>query len=262
MLIVYVSSQLNWWCWWWNTRDDNDGDDDCGDDDDGVDDDDDANEMNVLMLLLVIMLLMIMMMMSKTWILLNKILFEILAKISKSIYFDKDVWCVMYFLIEYCVLQGFKLICESKRIARAPDPGVFADPSSMIIVHACTMIIVHACTMIIVHAYTMIIVHTYTMIIVHAYTVIIVHANTFSSREGIDVWGYCSPEGYEGKNSRAFLLPNNSQFFIWLGGVRSDPPLPNKKPVFYLGEGGCSVEGALEPPPICVCSTGQPPSPK
>ena len=112
----------------------------------------------------------------------------------------------------------------------------------MIIVDACTMIIVPACTMIIVHAYTMIIVHACTMIIVHAYTMIIVHANTFSSREGIDVWGYCSPEGYEGKNSRAFLLPNNSQFFIWLGGVRSDPPLPNKKPVFYLGEGGWPVE--------------------
>ena len=107
----------------------------------------------------------------------------------------------------------------------------------MAIVHACTKIIVHACIMIIVDAYTMIIVHAYTMIIVHAYTMIIVHANTFSSREGIDVWGYCSPEGYEGKNSRAFLLPNNSQFFIWLGGVRSDPPLPNKKLVFYLGEG-------------------------
>ena len=133
---------------------------------------------------------------------------------------------------------------------------------TMFIVHACTMIIVHACTMIIVHAYTMIIVHTYTMIIVHAYTVIIVHANTFSSREGIDVWGYCSPEGYEGKNSRAFLLPNNSQFFIWLGGVRSDPPLPNKKPVFYLGEGGWPVEPTQIGGGSNAPSTLQPPSPK
>ena len=105
----------------------------------------------------------------------------------------------------------------------------------MILGHACTMITVHACTMIIVHAYTM----------------IIVHAHTFYSREGIGVWSYCSSEGSEGGE-----LPDNSQVFIWLGGVRSDPPLPNKKPVFYLGEGGCNVEGALEPSPICVGSTG------
>ena len=125
----------------------------------------------------------------------------------------------------------------------------------MIIVHVCTTIIVHACTMIIVHACTLIIVHACTMIVVHAYTLIIVHANTFYSREGIGVWSYCSSEGSEGGE-----LPDNSQVFIWLGGVRSDPPLPNKKPVFYLGEGGCSVEGVLEPLPICVGSTGQPPS--
>ena len=149
MIIVNVSSQLNWWCWCWNTRDVNDGEDDGGDDDDGVDDDDDANEMNVLMLLLVIMLLMIMMMMSKTWILVKKILLEQWAHFSKSILLCDEAWCVMYFLIEYCVLQGFKLICESKRVSPAPDQGVFAGSPSMIIVHACTMIIVHASSMLI-----------------------------------------------------------------------------------------------------------------
>ena len=147
MIIVYVSSQLNWWCWWWNARVDNDGDDDGGDDDGGDDDDDDANEMNVMMLLM-IMLLMIMMMMSKTWISRKKILFEKSILFSKSILLCDGAWCVMYFLIEYCVLQVFKLICESKRVSPAPDPGVFAEPASMIILHACTMIIVHACTMI------------------------------------------------------------------------------------------------------------------
>ena len=73
----------------------------------------------------------------------------------------------MYFLIEYCVLQVFKLICESKRVSPAPDQGVFAGSASMIIVHECTMIIVHAFTItIIVLACTMIIVHACTMIIV------------------------------------------------------------------------------------------------
>ena len=79
----------------------------------------------------------------------------------------------MYFLIEYCVLQGLKLICESKRVSPAPRQGVFAEAMSMIIVHACTMIIVLACTMIIVHACTMIIVHACAMIIVHACAMII-----------------------------------------------------------------------------------------
>ena len=122
---------------------------------------------------------------------------------------------------------------------------IIVHASTMIIVHACTLIIVHACTMIIVqacimiiaHSCTMNIVHACTMIIVHACTMIIVHANTFYSREGIGVWSYCSSEGSEGGE-----LPDNSQVFIWLGGVRSDPPLPNKKPVFYLREGGWPVE--------------------
>ena len=99
----------------------------------------------------------------------------------------------------------------------------------------------------------MIIVHACTMIIVHAYTMIVVHANTFYSREGIGVWSYCSSEGSEGGE-----LPDNSQVFIWLGGVRSDPPLPNKKPVFYLREGGCSVEGAKEPPLFALAQRANP----
>ena len=49
-----------------------------------------------------------------------------------------------------------------------------------------------------------------------------------------------------------------NRFFIWLGGVRSNPPLPNKKPVFYLGEGGCSVEGALEPPLFALAQRANP----
>ena len=124
MIIVYVSSQLNWWCWWWNARDDNDGDDG-GDDDGGDDDDDDANEMNVMMLLLMIMLLMIMMMMSKTWISMKKILFEIWAQISKSILLCDEAWCVMYFLIEYCVLHACIMIIVVNISKTYKNPLVF-----------------------------------------------------------------------------------------------------------------------------------------
>ena len=84
----------------------------------------------------------------------------------------------MYFLIEYCVLQAFGRISESKRASCNPEQGVFPVSASMIIVHACTMITVHACTMIIAHACTMIIVNACTMITGHACTLIIVHACT------------------------------------------------------------------------------------
>ena len=51
------------------------------------------------------------------------------------------------------------------------------------------------------------------------------------------------------QSANAFSQIKNRSF-IWLGGGRLDPPLPNKKPIFYLGEGGCSVEGALDPHPL------------
>ena len=54
---------------------------------------------------------------------------------------------------------------------------------------------------------------------------------------------------------------NNSPNFIWLGGVRSDPPLPNKKPVFYLAGGGCSVERMQIGGGSNAPSTLQPPQP-
>ena len=44
-------------------------------------------------------------------------------------------------------------------------------------------------------------------------------------------------------SKRQRRLSNKKQFFIWLGGVRFDPPLPNKKPVFYLGEGVVALRG-------------------
>ena len=76
-------------------------------------------------------------------------------------------------------------------------------------------------------------VHLRTMIIVHAYTMIIVRANTFYLREGICVWRM------DGRTDGR----TDGQSDVCIG---SKHLLSNKKPLFYLREGGSFRPSSLK----------------
>ena len=84
----------------------------------------------------------------------------------------------------------------------------------------------------------------------------------FLRGKGLTCGATVAQKGMRERIPEPFFFQITAIFLFGWGGVRSDPPLPNKKPVFYLGEGGWPVEPTQIGRGSNAPSTLQPPSPK